>query len=71
MNIEFENYSYFLYKQENETNNSFRNRVWFLVKQKPKDEESFKKAERLSKLYINSKHLNCVYSDKINKQLYN
>ena len=43
MNIEFENYSYFLYKQENETNNSFRNRVWFLVKQKPNDEKVLKK----------------------------
>lgn len=69
MNIEFENYSYFLSKQENETNNSFRNRIWFLVKQKPTDEETFKKAEKMSKLYINKKHLNCIYNDKINKQL--
>jgi hypothetical protein len=69
MNIEFGNYSYFINKQENETNNSFRNRIWFLVKQNPVDEKEFKKAIKLSKLFINNKHLNCEYNDKVNKLL--
>lgn len=69
MNLEFGNYSYFINKQENETNNSFRNRIWILVKQKPADDKEFKKAIKLSKLFINKKHLRCEYSDKVNKFL--
>ena len=69
MNLEFGNYSYFIDKQENETNNSFRNRIWFLVNQKPVDDKEFKKAVKLSKLFINKKLLKCEYNEKINKLL--
>jgi hypothetical protein len=58
--------NYFIPKLENETNKLYNIRKWIICKQEPTNNNEFKQAEKIAKLYINSKFLNCKYNTSIN-----
>lgn len=57
----FNGYSYFIKRIENEVDRSFEMRYWYIVNMKPKNSLEFKNAVKLSKLYVNYKLLNVDY----------
>tara|TARA_B100000123_G_scaffold231938_1_gene181798 strand:+ start:159 stop:392 length:234 start_codon:yes stop_codon:yes gene_type:complete len=61
----YNGYSYFIERMENEVDRSYKIRYWYIVNLEPKNESELKNAIKLSKLFVNYKILDIEYSSKI------
>ena len=67
----YNGYSYYINRMENEVDKSLEIRYWYIVNMKPKDDLEFKKALKLSKLFVNYKLLNVDYNSTLKNMFLN
>lgn len=69
--MEFSNngMSYFIEKNENESDVYYYKRCWLIAKNKPTNELEYKEIEKLSNLWININYLGCEYSENVQKHI--
>ena len=62
----YNGFSYFIERNENEVDRSYEMRYWYIVNLTPKTVKEFKEAVKLSKLFVNHKLLNVEYHPNVN-----
>jgi hypothetical protein len=67
--IKKDGYYCIIEKNEEESYEDFIERCNFIVSQKSMNYEDFEKSKIYSKIWLNNKNLNCIYSKEIMNQL--
>lgn len=67
----YNGYSYFIKRIENEVDRSYEMRYWYIVNMMPKNDTEFKTAVKLSKLFVNYTLLNVDYNSTIKTMFLN
>jgi hypothetical protein len=66
----YNGYSYYIKRIENEVDRSYEIRYWYIVNMSPKNDSEFKKAIKLSKLFVNHKLLNVEYNSTLQSTIF-
>ena len=70
MEFNYNGYSYFIERYENEPDIYYYKRCWIITKSNPKNIEEYDKIEKLSRLWVNTNFLGCKYEKNTMEQIF-
>ena len=69
MEFSYKGMSYFIEKDDDESEIYYYKRCWLITKNNPQTEEEYEELEKLSRLWLNINFLGCTYSEEVHNNV--